>query len=205
MKRAAFVPGCLLIWTLSSLKWKEREGDRSRKIGPFRTDRQGPENSLFFAYHNANKSGITLDLNQKADKETFLGLVKDADVLVETFQPGYLEAIGLGFETLSKTNPGLIHVAITGFGQKGPGKNHHSCDLVASASGGQMYIMGDPSGRPLAPFGEQSYYTASLFGAVQVLLALRERDQTGEGNVYRSLASGGSGFHARSRHGALVL
>ena len=107
--------------------------------------------------------------------------MKDADVLVETFQPGYLETIGLGFETLRKTNPGLIHVAITGFGQKGPGKNYHSCDLVASASGGQMYIMGDPSGQPQAPFGEQSYYTASLFGAVQVLLALRGRDQTGKG------------------------
>ena len=53
--------------------------------------------------------------------------------------------------------------------------------IVASASGGQMYIMGDPSGHPLVPFGEQSYYTASLFGAVQVLLALRERDQTGKG------------------------
>ena len=165
----------------SVLKVEEPEGDRSRNIAPFRADRPGPENSLFFAYHNANKLGITLDLNQKADRKTFLGLVKDADVLVETFQPGYLEAIGLDFEELKRTNPGLIHVAITGFGQKGSGQDHHSCDLVASASGGQMYVMGGPSERPLAPFGGQSYYAASLFGAVQVLLALRRRDQIGQG------------------------
>ena len=165
----------------SVMKVERPEGDRSRKIGPFRTDRPEIENSLFFAYHNSNKFGITLDLNQRACRKTFLGLVKDADVLVETFQPGHLETIGLGFETLKRTNPGLIHVAITGFGQKGPGARCRSCDIVASASGGQMFIMGDPSGRPLVPFGEQSYYTGSLFGAVRIILALRERDLTGKG------------------------
>ena len=113
----------------SVMKIERPEVDRSRKLGPFRTDRPEIENSLFFAYHNSNKFGITLDLNQRASRKTFLGLVKDADVLVETFQPGHLETIGLGFETLKRTNPGLIHVAITGFGQKGPGKNYHSCDL----------------------------------------------------------------------------
>ena len=164
----------------SVIRVERPEGDRSRKIGPFRTDRPEAENSLFFAYHNANKLGITLDLNIEAGRETFLGLAKNADVLIETFQPGYLETIGLGFETLRKTNPGIIHVAITGFGQKGPGKNYRSCDLVASASGGQMYIMGDPSGQPQVPFGEQSYYAASLFGAIQVLLALVEHDHTGK-------------------------
>jgi crotonobetainyl-CoA:carnitine CoA-transferase CaiB-like acyl-CoA transferase len=164
----------------SVIKVERPEGDRSRKIGPFRTDRPGPENSLFFAYQNSNKFGITLDLNNKAEKKTFLGLVKEADVLVETFQPGHLETISLGFKTLRKTNPGLIQVAISGFGQKGPGKNYHSCDLVASASGGQMYIMGDPSGQPQAPFGEQSYYVASLFGAIQILLALMGREPTGK-------------------------
>lgn len=143
-------------------------------------NRSGPKN-LFYAYHNANKLGIMLDLNQKTDKKTFLGLDKDADVLIETFRAGYLEAIDLSFEMLSKTNSGLIHVAITGFGQRGPGKDYRSCDLVASACGGQMYIMGESSGRPQVPFGEQSYYTASLFGAVQVLLALRGRDRTGMG------------------------
>jgi len=165
----------------SVMKIERPQGDRSREIGPFRTDRPEAENSLFFAYHNANKLGITLDLNNKAKKKIFLGLVKEADVLIETFQPGYLETIGLGFEILRKINPGLIHIEVTGFGQKGPGKNYHSCDLVASASGGQMYVMGNPSGQPQAPFGEQSYYTVALFGAIQVLLALRERDQTGKG------------------------
>jgi crotonobetainyl-CoA:carnitine CoA-transferase CaiB-like acyl-CoA transferase len=165
----------------SVIKVEKPGGDRSRDFGPFRADRTEPENSLFFAYHNANKLGITLDLNKKTNKETFLTLIEDADILVETFQSGYLETIGLGIKVLRRTNPGLIHVSITGFGQRSPGNDHRSCDLVAAASGGQMYVMGYPSGRPRSPFGEQSYYTGSLFGAVQALLALRERDQTGAG------------------------
>jgi crotonobetainyl-CoA:carnitine CoA-transferase CaiB-like acyl-CoA transferase len=165
----------------SVIKVERPGGDGSRKIGPFLADRPENENSLSFAYHNANKSGITLNFNREDDRKKFRGLLKDADVLVETFPYGHLEAIGLGFETLRKTNPGLIHVAITGFGQKGPGAHCRTCDIVASAAGGQMFIMGDPSGRPLVPFGEQSYYTVSLFGAVRIILALRERDRTGRG------------------------
>ena len=134
-----------------------------------------------YVYLNANKHSITLDPKLIKDKKAFLRLVNQADVLVETFRPGYLEAIGLGHKTLQRENPGVIHVSITGFGQYGPGRTYRSCDLVASASGGQMYLVGNPSGRPCAPFGEQSYYTASLFGAVRVLLALRKRSLTGTG------------------------
>ena len=166
----------------SVIKVERPEGDRSRKFGPFRTDQPEPENSLFFAYHNANKFGITLDLNIETDRKTFLGLVKDADVLVETFRPGYLETIGLGFETLKRTNPGLIHVAITGFGQKGPGARCRSCDhrrFCLRRSDVSSWVI-----RPdvlCVPFGEQSYYTGSLFGAVRIILTLRERDLTGKG------------------------
>jgi len=133
------------------------------------------------AYLDTNKHSVTLDPELAENKKTFLGLVSQADVLVETFQPGYLEAIGLGYEIFQKENPGIIHVSITGFGQHGPGRTYRSCDLVASASGGQMYIMGDPSERPCAPFGEQSHYSTSLFGAVSVLLALKRRTLTGKG------------------------
>ena len=92
----------------SVIKVERPGGDGSRKIGPFQSDRPGPDNSLFFAYHNANKFGITLDLKIEADRKTFLGLVKDTDVLVETFRSGYLETIGLGFETLRNNNPWTI-------------------------------------------------------------------------------------------------
>lgn len=133
------------------------------------------------AYLDANKHSITLDLELAEDRQALLELIRNADVLIETFQPGYLETIGLGYETLQRENPGIIHVSVTGFGKYGPGRMYRSCDLVASASGGQMYIMGDPSGRPCAPFGEQSHYAASLFGAISVLLALKSRTLTGKG------------------------
>ncbi len=136
-----------------------------------------------YAYLNANKHSITFEPELIKDKKTFLRLVNQADVLVETFRPGYLEAIGLGYETLQKENPGVIHVSITGFVQYGPGRTYRSCDLVASASGGQMYVMGNPSERPCVPFGGQSYYVASLFGAVRALLALRKRSLTGTVNI----------------------
>ena len=171
----------------SVVKVEGPEGDRSREIGPFQAIKPGSESSLFFAYHNTNKLGITLNLREKADRQTFLTLITNTDVFVESFHSGYLETIGLGFETLRKTNPGLIHIAISGFGKKGFGAHRRSCDIVASASGGQMFIMGDPSGRPLVPFGEQSYYIVSLFGAVRIILALRERARSGKG-VYVDLS-----------------
>jgi benzylsuccinate CoA-transferase BbsE subunit len=75
----------------------------------------------------------------------------------------------------------LIWVSVNGFGRNGPRSQYRSCDLIASAYGGQMYVTGSPSTPPLKPFGEQSYYSASLFAAVGILLALRKRAQSGKG------------------------
>ena len=81
----------------SVIKIERPEGDKSRKMGPFTNDTSGPEHSLFFAYHNANKRGITANLNEKTGKKTFRNLVKRADVLVESFQPGHLADNGSRF------------------------------------------------------------------------------------------------------------
>jgi crotonobetainyl-CoA:carnitine CoA-transferase CaiB-like acyl-CoA transferase len=156
-------------------------GDASRKIGPFWGDRPHPEGSLFFNYHNTNKRGITLNLENSVGREIFLRLVKRSDVVVETFPPGYLRELGLDFEVLREGNPGLIMASVTGFGQKGLRNRYKSCDIVASAFGGQMYVSGSPVTAPLKPFGEQSYYAASLFAAIGILLALRKRKQSGKG------------------------
>jgi crotonobetainyl-CoA:carnitine CoA-transferase CaiB-like acyl-CoA transferase len=164
------------------IKVEKPEGDSSRRVGPFydvKTD--GGRSSLFFSYHNTNKLGLTLDLDKKAGRRIFHKLVKKADVLIETFPPGHLRALRLSFGLLRHINPSLIHVSITGFGQKGPKRHYRSCDSIASASGGQMYVSGIPSGPPVKPPGQQSYYAASLFGAVAVLLALRKRKLTGKG------------------------
>lgn len=156
-------------------------GDASRKIGPFSGDFPHPERSLFFFYNNTNKLGITLNLEHSEGKKIFCRLAENADIVIESFAPGHLTELGLGFEMLSEINPKLILVSVTGFGQNGPWSRHKSCDIEASALGGQMYVSGSPSTPPLKSFGGQSYYTVSLFAAVAILLALRKRTQSGKG------------------------
>jgi crotonobetainyl-CoA:carnitine CoA-transferase CaiB-like acyl-CoA transferase len=139
-----------------------------------------PENSCSFFYNNTNKLGITLDLEHEDVKKIFFKLLQKTDVLVET-SPDYLKENGLGFDVLRIENERLIHISVAGFGQNGPRSQYKSCDMVASAFGGQMYVTGSPSAAPLKPFGDQSYYSASLFAAVSILLALRRRARTGKG------------------------
>ncbi len=180
-EKGSFCSKILADMGASVIKVERPDGDPSRGIGPFWRGSPHPEKSLFFLYNNGNKRGITLDLEKSAGREVFLKLVNRADIVVETFSPGYLKELGLGFEVLSEINPVLILLSVTGFGQDGPRRKYKSCDLVASAFGGSMYVSGSPSTPPLKPFGEQSYYTTSLFGAISVLLALRRRAQTGKG------------------------
>lgn len=180
-EKASFCPKLLADMGASVIKVERPGGDPSRDIGPFWKNSPHPEKSLFFQYNNANKRGITLDLEKSAGREIFLKLVNKTDIVVETFLPGYLKDLGLGFEVLSDINPWLILLSVTGFGQNGPRSKYKSCDLVASAFGGSMYVSGSPLTPPLKPFGEQSYYTTSLSGAIAVLLALRRRVQNGKG------------------------
>jgi benzylsuccinate CoA-transferase BbsE subunit len=156
-------------------------GDASRNSGPFWKDSPHPERSLSFWFNNINKLGITLNIEKSAGREILLRLLKKTDILVETSPPGYLSEVGLGFEVLRGINPGIILVSVTGFGQTGPHSMYKSCDLIAAAMGGQMYVTGDPCGPPLKPYGEQTYYTASLFAVISILLALRKRNMTGKG------------------------
>jgi crotonobetainyl-CoA:carnitine CoA-transferase CaiB-like acyl-CoA transferase len=180
-EKANFCTKLLADMGASVIKVEQPGGDPSRKMGPFLGNIPHPERSLFFLYHNTNKLGITLNLEHSEGKRIFRKLVDRADVVVESFAPGYLKDLGLGFEILSKTNPKLILVSVTGFGQNGPYSKYKSCDLVASAFGGQMYVSGSPSTPPLKPFGEQSYYATSLFAAIGILLAFRKRSRTGKG------------------------
>ena len=156
-------------------------GDSSRKRGPFWENPGHPKESLSFLYNNTNKLGITLDLDYSIGRELFARLVRNTDVLVESFPPGYLDKLGLSFGFLSGLNPRIIMVSVTGFGQSGPRRDFKSCDLVASALGGQMYVCGSPSLPPIKAHGQQSYLTASLYAALGVLLALRKRAKTGKG------------------------
>ncbi len=138
-------------------------------------------NSLSFQYCNTNKFGVALDLESRSGKWAFRRLIEKADVLMETCTPRQLQALALSSNQLSRANPFLVHVSITGFGRTGPKRNYRSHDSIASAFGGQMFVSGVPAGQPMSLFGRQSYYAASLFGANAVLLGLRNRKVTGRG------------------------
>lgn len=123
--------------------------------------------------------GAEIVLLAPEDKKFREAAVK-ADILVETFPPGYLKSLGLGYDALAGLNPCLIMASITHFGQSGPYKNLKSCDLVNQALGGWLSVTGEPS-MPLKLFGDQSYNTASLFAVNGILLALQQRRVTGLG------------------------
>jgi len=163
------------------IKVERPGGDKSRAMGPFWGNTPHPEKSLSFWHNNTSKLGITLNLDSEEGQNIFRRLAQRTDVIVESFPPGYLDKLGLSYQTLSEPNPGLIVASVTAFGQSGPYREYHSCDIVAAAVGGQMYVCGAPDTPPLKPGGEQAYYLASLFGAIGILLALRQRKQSGRG------------------------
>ncbi len=140
----------------------------------------GSARSPFF-WENLGKRAITLNIELEPGQEIFKRLVESADVLVESQPPGYLEKLGLGYPQLSQINSRLVMASITDFGNSGPYRDYKSCDIVASALGGQMYVCGESESPPLKPFGNQSYYLASIFAAIGVLLALWKRHTSGRG------------------------
>jgi crotonobetainyl-CoA:carnitine CoA-transferase CaiB-like acyl-CoA transferase len=180
-EKASFCSKLLSDLGAGVIKVEKRGGDASRREGPFWRGKSHPERSLSFWYNNTGKESVTLNLESEEGQTVFCKLSNRSDVIVETFPPGYLEGLGLGYESLTKTNPGLILASITGFGQDGPYREYKACDIVASAAGGQMYVNGAPDTPPLKPYGQQAYYTASLFAAIGILLALRERKNSGRG------------------------
>ncbi|MBI2854105.1 MAG: CoA transferase [Chloroflexi bacterium] len=156
-------------------------GDPARQKGPFLDQLPDTEESLYFQYVNAGKRGITLAMHREPDASMFRRLAAGADVIVESFEPGYLDRFDLGYKHLSALNPGLIVASITGFGLTGPYRLFVSSDIVASGMGGQMYITGREDTPPLSLCGDQSYYIASMFAAIGILQALRARRAGGKG------------------------
>jgi crotonobetainyl-CoA:carnitine CoA-transferase CaiB-like acyl-CoA transferase len=180
-EKAAFCSKLLADLGAEVIKVERPGGDPSRDIGPFADGMPGSERSLPFWYNNSGKLGLTLDLQDHEGKQVLLQLISKADVLIESFPTGYLRGLGLDFEALSILNRRLIMASVTGFGQTGPYSNYKTCDLAACASGGQMYVSGRPDREPLRPYGNQSFYLASLFAANGILLALHWRRRSGLG------------------------
>ncbi len=132
-------------------------------------------------YNLTGKSRITLDITRPEGAELFERLALKSDILVESLTPGYLASIGLGYETLSAINPGLIMASITDFGQTGPYRDYKSSNLVSSSLSGQVFVNGEPGQPPLEMAGNQAYKTAGLFAVVSIMLAVLHQRQTSKG------------------------
>ncbi|MBM3924540.1 MAG: CoA transferase [SAR202 cluster bacterium] len=156
-------------------------GDPARSAGPFFKDDPHPEKSLLYFYLNCNKRGVTLNLENSSGRKIFLELVKKADVLIESFLPGYMAKLGLGYEDLEKINPGLVVLSITHFGQDGPYKDYAGNDLAYYAMSGMMLTSGAYAREPLKHGHPQSYYMGGIIGSYTVSAALFSRYMTGEG------------------------
>jgi len=151
-------------------------GDIARGNGPFV---RGV--STYFLSHNRGKKGITLNLATEQGRDIFLRLTEKVDVLVETFVPGTMEKLGLGYEVVGEYNPEIIYVAGSGFGQYGPYAAKPAFDVIIQAMGGVMSITGEPGGPPIRPGVSYGDITAGLFLCIATLAALEERHVSGKG------------------------
>lgn len=156
-------------------------GDRSRAVGPFVGDQPHPDRSIPFLFLNSNKRSVTLDLETADGQRLFRRLATQADIVVESFAPGYLEGLGLGYEELARVNPAIVVTSITPFGGTGPYREFAATDLIGVAMGGLLRLCGFPDRAPDRPGGDQAYVLAGLQGCSGTLVALYHRDRTGEG------------------------
>jgi crotonobetainyl-CoA:carnitine CoA-transferase CaiB-like acyl-CoA transferase len=163
------------------IKIEPPQGDSARHVAPFAGNEPHPEKSLIFLLANLNKRGVTLDLDLPAERDALRRLVRETDILVESFPPGYLAALGLGYEQLVQENPRLIVVSITPFGQTGPYRHYKSDEIVTYALSGIMSISGMADREPLKHGGVQSQYEGGLCSFLGALAALQARDIFGIG------------------------
>lgn len=152
------------------------EGDPTRRLKGFGTG--------YFGYFNRNKRSIAVDLKTPEGHEVARRLITTADVLIENFAPGTMERLGLGYEAAAAINPRLIYASLKGF-LDGPYKDRLALDEVVQMMSGLAFMTG-PTGRPLRAGTSVVDITGGMFAVIAVLVALRERDRTGQGRLVES-------------------
>lgn len=153
-------------------------GEEGRRVGE-----TVEGDTLFFLSTNRNKRGVAVDFRDPEGLALVRRLALRADVVVENFRPGTMEAMGLGYEALSAENPGLVMVRISGFGQEGPLARHPCFDGAAQAHSGIMAMTGAAGGPPTMAGVFVCDYATALYGAIGALAALQARARTGRGQV----------------------
>ena len=162
------------------IKVEKPSGDPSLNLDPFYHDSPDPQKSLFWLAYNTNKRSITLNIEKPEGKEIFKRLIQKVDVVLESFPPGAMTGLGLGYEELSKVNPSLVMTSITPFGQSGPYRHFKANDLTLWCLGGMAYVSGDPDRAPVQVSFPQACLHGAAAAAGATLIALYNRELTGE-------------------------
>jgi crotonobetainyl-CoA:carnitine CoA-transferase CaiB-like acyl-CoA transferase len=163
------------------IKVERPGGDPDRCIGPFYHQIANRENSLLWFAYNANKRGITLNIDSMDGRQIFKTLARNVDFIIESFPPAYMDGLGLGYSNLSEINPRIIYTSITPFGQTGPYRNFKASDLVVMAMSGLLYITGRPDEPPVRISFPQSFMLAAAHAAAASMIAYFHLETTGRG------------------------
>ena len=157
-------------------------GDYVRWAPPYYEGVERSAGSALFLSLNRGKRSIRIDLKSAQGKDVLLRLVREADVLLESFRPGVLDRLGVGYERLREENPGLVYGAITGYGQDGPGRDRSGHDLNYLGLNGILGLSGEADGPPVPSAAQVADLGGgALMAVVGVLIALRERERSGQG------------------------
>jgi crotonobetainyl-CoA:carnitine CoA-transferase CaiB-like acyl-CoA transferase len=157
-------------------------GSPLRRRGPFADGRRDPESSLSWWAHAAGCRSCVLDVDAPGGRERLLGLARAADILLESFPPGHLDRLGLGWPALQHENPRLILTSITPFGREAPYRGFQGPELVLQAMGGMMRLIGDGDRAPVRIGGAQAQLQAGGQAAVGTLVAHAQRQRSGRGS-----------------------
>jgi crotonobetainyl-CoA:carnitine CoA-transferase CaiB-like acyl-CoA transferase len=157
----------------------EAAGDIARDWGP---PLPGGETSYFVSLHR-NKKGIDVDLKHPQGKELYFRLVERCDVVLENYRAGALAKLGLDYEAARRRNPGIIYCSVSGFGQDGPYRDRAALDLILQAESGMISVTGEPGGHGVRCGVSIADLTAGMYAAFGIMLALRVKERTGQGQA----------------------
>ena len=156
-------------------------GLRARQVSPWADGEAGIERSLTWHAYNRGKRSVVIDLESAEGQRQLLDLMVKADIVLESHPLGYLERLGLGYEAVRESNPGVVYVAMSPFGQDGPKAGWPASDLTVLAASGVLHLTGDSDRAPSAVTVPQAYLHAASEAVVGALIALHHRNDTGIG------------------------
>ncbi len=160
------------------IKVEQLEGDAVRSMGNQKDGR-----SLYGASILRNKHNVSIDLRQQQGRDIVARLIRSADIVIENFRPGTLEKWGMGYDELVKTNPGLVLVRISGYGQDGPYSRRPGYGVVCEAISGIREVTGDPDRPPARVAVSMTDYITGLYAAFGAVMAVLDRQRSGRGQV----------------------